>query len=89
MCTIDNIIGRAMARRLQHKISWYSIAGRTVICKETGTKLLKASDMKMFSAVIVRNTVSCNKIVNKASLKAMLFLNINQKEGLGFQGGCR
>ena len=32
------------------------------------------------------NRVICNKNVNKTSLRAMVFLNINQKDGLGFQG---
>lgn len=40
----------------------------------------------MPSVLIVGNMVICNKIVNKASLKAMVFLNIKQKECLGFQG---
>jgi hypothetical protein len=39
----------------------------------------------MLSALIVGIVVICNKIVNKASLRATIFLNINQKEGLGFQ----
>lgn len=56
------------------------------ICKETMTKPEKVSDLKMLGALIVGNTDICNKIVNKASLRAMVFLNINQKEGLGFQG---
>ena len=46
----------------------------------------KISDLKMLGALIVENLVICNKIVNKASLRAMVFLNINQKEGVGFQG---
>lgn len=55
------------------------------ICKETVTKLLKVSDLKIPGALIVGNMVICNKAVDKASLRAMVFLNINQKEGLGFQ----
>ena len=62
-----------------------SIAGSTVFCKETVTKLLKASDLKMPCALIVGNIVICNKIVNKASQRTMIFLNISQKEGPGFQ----
>lgn len=46
----------------------------------------KISDLKMLGALIVENLVICNKIVNKASLRPMGFLNIKQKEGLGFQG---
>ena len=34
----------------------------------------------------MENFVICNKIMNKLPLRAMFFLNINQKEGLGFQG---
>lgn len=30
--------------------------------------------------------VICNRIANKTSLQAIVFLNINHKEGLGFQG---
>ena len=40
------------------------------------TKLLKVSDLKMPGALIVVNTIICNKIVNKESLRAMVFLNI-------------
>ena len=61
-----------------------STAGNTIICKDTVTKLLKVSDLKMPGALIVVNTIICNKIVNKESLRAMVFLNITQKEGLGF-----
>jgi hypothetical protein len=50
------------------------------------TKLLKVSDLKMPGSLIVGNMVNSNKIVNKASLQAMGFLKINQKEGLGIQG---
>ena len=56
-----------------------------IICKQTVTKPLKSSNLKMLSALIVGIVVICNKIVNKASLRATIFLNINQKEGLGFQ----
>ena len=50
------------------------------------TKPLNVLDLNMPSALIVDNMVICNKILNKASLRAMVFLNINQKDGLGFQG---
>lgn len=63
-----------------------SVAENKVICKETVTRVLKASDLKMPSALIVGKMIVCNKIVNKASLRTMVFLNINQKESLGFQG---
>ena len=46
------------------------------------TKLLKVSDLNMSGVLSVRNTVLCPGKVNKA----MVFLNINQKEGLNFQG---
>ena len=46
------------------------------------TKLLKVSDLNMSGVLSVRNTVLCPGKVNKA----MVFLNINQKDGLGFQG---
>lgn len=36
------------------------------ICKETVTKPLKGFRSQMSRALIVRNTVICNKIVNKA-----------------------
>lgn len=49
------------------------------------TKPLNVLDLNMPSALIVDNMVICNKILNKASLRAMVFLNINQKEGLGFK----
>ena len=39
----------------------------------------------MSGALIVGNLVICNKIVNKVSIRAVIFLNINQK-GLGFLG---
>ena len=65
-----------------------SIAGSTVFCKETVTKLLKVSDLKMPSALIVENMLTCKKIVNKLSLQGMVFLDINQKESLGFPGIC-
>jgi hypothetical protein len=37
-----------------------------IICKQTVTKPLKVSDLKMPRALIVRNMVICNQIVNKA-----------------------
>jgi hypothetical protein len=49
-------------------------------------KLVKISDLKVHRALVVGNRIICNKIVNKASLRAIVFLNINQKEVLGFQG---
>ena len=49
------------------------------------TKPLNVLDLNMPSALIVDNMVICNKILNKASLRAMVFLNINQKEGLAFE----
>lgn len=49
-------------------------------------KLVKVSDLKVHRALVVGNRIICNKIVNKASLRPMGFLNIKQKEGLGFQG---
>ena len=67
------------------KMPGVSIVGYMLICKKTVTNLLKVSDLKMPGALIVVNTIICNKIVNKESLRAMVFLNINQKEGLGFQ----
>ena len=63
-----------------------SILGNAVICKEIVTKQLKVSDLKMSGALSVGNMVICNKIVNQVSLREMVFLNMNQKEGLGFQG---
>ena len=45
------------------------------------TKPLNVLDLNMPSALIVDNMVICNKILNKASLRAMVFLNINKKEG--------
>lgn len=53
------------------------------------TELIKAPDLKLPSAFIVGNIVICNKIVNRASLRTMIFLNINQKGGPGFRGVCR
>lgn len=40
----------------------------------------------MPGSLTVGNMVVCIKIVNKASLQAVFFLAINQKEGLGLQG---
>ena len=62
------------------KIVSASVMGSTFICRETVTKLLKVSDLKMPGALIVVNTIICNKIVNKESLRVMVFLNINQKK---------
>ena len=56
------------------------------ICKKTVTKQLKVSDLKMSGALTVGNMVICNKIVNQVSLREMVFLSMNQKEVLGFQG---
>ena len=42
--------------------------------------------LKMLNALVVENLIFCNKIVNKTFLRAMVFLNVNQKEGLGVQG---
>jgi hypothetical protein len=39
------------------KMPGASIVGNTVICKETMTKLLKISDLKIPSAITVRDTV--------------------------------
>jgi hypothetical protein len=55
-----------------------------VTCKGTVTKPPKVSDLKMDSALIVENVIIGNKIVNKAFVRTMVFLNKNQKEGLGF-----
>lgn len=44
---------------------------------------LKISALKMLGALTVGNMLIYNKSVNQASLRAMVFLNINQKGGLG------
>ena len=62
-----------------------SIVENMVICKETVTKPLRVSDLKMLGALIVGNMVICNKIMNKTSLRIVFFLNINKKDGLDFQ----
>jgi hypothetical protein len=51
--------------------------------RDQGPKGLRS---QMPGALIVGNTGICNKIVNEASLRAMVFLSINQKGGVGFQG---
>lgn len=63
-----------------------SIAGNTVICKDMVTKLLKVLDFKMPSVLTSGNMVLRSRKVNKISLRTMIFLTINQKEGLDFQG---
>ena len=65
-----------------------SISGNIVICKETMIRPLKVSDHKMLGAVIVGNLVICSKIINKDSLRAKIFLNTNQKEGLDMCRQC-
>lgn len=62
-----------------------SFVGNVVVCKDWPSCL--KSHLKMLSYLIVGNLVICNKIVNKASLRAMVFLNIYQKEVVGFCAG--
>jgi hypothetical protein len=57
-----------------------SIGRNMVIFKDTVTKTLKILDLKISGALIIGNMVICNKIVNKESLRVMVFLNINQKK---------
>lgn len=63
-----------------------SVSGNALISKETETKQVKSSDLKMSSALIVGKIVTHNKIVSKTSQRAIVRLNINQKGVLGSQG---
>ena len=56
-----------------------SVSGNALISKETVTKQVKSSDLKMSSALIVGKIVTHNKIVSKTSQRAIVRLNINQK----------
>jgi hypothetical protein len=79
------MIGQAIARGLWYKNSWCFNYGKNYgSFAWTGTKPQKVSSLKMSGALIVGN-ISKNW-QQKASLRPIVFLNINQKEGLGFQG---
>ena len=76
-----NIKGQGVTRGLQYQTA------QCVNCRECShlqrhydqaTKGLRSQNL------IVGMMVICNKIVNKVSLRKFFFLNINQKEGLGF-----
>lgn len=62
-----------------------SIVENMVIYKETVPKP-KAPELKMASALTLRNTIRCSGKVNEQFLGATVFLNLRQKEGLLFPG---
>lgn len=74
---------QGIARGLQYQTPSVSTEGNSVICRETVMQPLKISALKMLGALTVGNMLIYNKSVNQASLRAMVFLNINQKGGLG------
>lgn len=77
------IIRQAISKGFRSQNPWCFNCGR--YGKKTLTKLVKALGLKMPGALTVGNTVIWNKTVITVSLRAMDILNINQKEGLGFQ----
>lgn len=65
-----------------------SVMGNVVIWKETVTKLLKVSALKMAGALILGNLVIWNKIVTKASIsKGNAFSKYKLESSLS--GVCR
>ena len=60
-----------------------SVAGNTVICKETLTKP-KASDLKMPHVLTARKIVLTPGKMNKPFLESMILLTLTQKECLDF-----
>jgi hypothetical protein len=86
---LAHIIRHPITRGPQYQnVQCFNLWEIIVICKKTVTKPPNVSDFKMPSALIVENMLTCKKIVNKLSLQGMVFLDINQKESLGFPGIC-